>query len=57
MSNGDPGFLKHIDWLVYTRDWGTWSEPCETIEEARELSDRTGGGPVYRRTWELSVED
>lgn len=47
----DPDVDGHVDWIVFTRDWGTWSEPVNTIEDAVDLSRRTGGGPVYARHW------
>lgn len=47
--------VHYIDWVVFTRDWGTWSEPCQSLEEAQELSGRTGRGPIYRRTWEVEA--
>ena len=39
------------DWIVLLPS-GTYSEPCESIEEAREVvSLNPGAGPVYRRGW------
>lgn len=42
---------NHVDWVVENEEWGTLSEPCATKEEALELSEKTGGGAVYKRQW------
>lgn len=52
----DPAIDGHTEWIVFDRSWDSWSEPCTTFLEARELSRRTGGGSIYRRTWELEPE-
>lgn len=41
----------YVDWVIFDRSWSTFSEPCSTEKEARELADRTGGGPVFKRQW------
>ena len=56
-THNDPEIpAPFIDWIVFDRSWGAWSEPCTTLEEAQELAGRTGGGPVYRRTWLLEPD-
>lgn len=50
-DHSEPKFTHHVDWIVFTRDWGTWSEPCESLDEAQDLSRRTGGGGIYERRW------
>lgn len=50
-NSDGPELDGHIDWVVFDRSWGTLSEDCVTLEEARELADRTGGGPIFRRQW------
>lgn len=47
----DPDLDGYVDWIVFTRDWNTFSEPCATEEEAQWVSQHTGGGPIYRREW------
>ncbi len=47
-GHSEPTFTHHVDWIVFTRDWGTWSEPCESLDEARDLSRRTGGGVLLQ---------
>lgn len=47
----DPDLDGYVDWIVFTRDWNAFSEPCETEEEAQWVSSHTGGGPIYRRAW------
>ncbi|WP_158023696.1 hypothetical protein [Corynebacterium glutamicum] len=42
---------NHVDWVVENEEWGTLSEACATKEEALELSEKTGGGAVYKRLW------
>lgn len=48
----EPNLDGHVDWIIFDRSWGTFSGPCTTEEEARDLSARTGGGNIYRRQWE-----
>lgn len=51
----DPDLDGYVDWIVFTRDWNTFSEPCETEEEAQWVSQHTGGGPIYRREWKKGL--
>lgn len=46
-----PDLNLHVDWVVEDEAWGTLSEACATKEEALELSEKTGGGAVYKRLW------
>lgn len=50
-SSSDPDLDGYVDWIVYDRSWGAFSEDCTSLEEAQELAGRTGGGPVFRRMW------
>lgn len=50
-NSSDPDLDGYVDWIVYDRSWGAFSEDCSSLEEAQELAGRTGGGPVFRRTW------
>lgn len=49
--HSDPDLDGYVDWIVFDRSWSTFSDDCASLEEARELSGRTGGGPVFRRQW------
>lgn len=51
----DPDLDGYVDWIVFTRDWNTFSEPCETEEEAQWVYLHTGGGPIYRREWKKGL--
>ncbi|BCB32030.1 hypothetical protein KaCgl_00040 [Corynebacterium glutamicum] len=31
----NPGLDGYVDWIVFDRDWNSFSEPCETEEEAQ----------------------
>lgn len=42
-------FNGYRDWIVNLGD--TWSEPCETLEEAQEVADYYPGAQIYRRDW------
>ena len=50
-NSSDPDLDGYVDWIVYDRSWGAFSEDCTSLEEAQELAGRTGGGPVFRRMW------
>ncbi|RSZ61187.1 hypothetical protein EAH68_14540 [Corynebacterium hylobatis] len=52
----DPDLDGYVDWIVFDRAWGAFSEDVPSLEEARALSDRTGGGPVFRRQWTREPE-
>lgn len=56
---GDPNLDGYVDWIVFNRLWGVFSEDLASLEEAQELSARTGGGPIFRRQWvrETSEKD
>lgn len=47
----NPGLDGYVDWIVFDRDWNSFSEPCETEVEAQWVSQHTGGEPIYRREW------
>ncbi|WP_155721331.1 hypothetical protein [Corynebacterium glutamicum] len=49
----DSEFLPagYVDWIVDDLVWGTLSAPCASEAEARQVSQATGGGPIYRRVW------
>lgn len=49
--HNDPNLDGYSDWIVFDRSWGTFSESCASLEEARDLAERTGGGPIFRREW------
>ncbi|SQI20631.1 Uncharacterised protein [Corynebacterium jeikeium] len=40
-----------MGWVVDDLKWETLQDDLSTEEEARELSSRTGGGPIYKRIW------
>lgn len=50
-NNQDPDLDGYVDWIIFDRAWGAFSEDLPSLEEARELAGRTGGGPVFRRQW------
>lgn len=54
--HSDPDLDGYVDWIVFDRTWGAFSEDLPSREEARELSGRTGGGPVFRRQWTREPE-
>lgn len=47
----DPDLDGDVDWIVFDRSVGTFSEDCESLAEAQDLADRTGGGPIFQRQW------
>ncbi|MBX8995247.1 hypothetical protein HCH15_03485 [Corynebacterium testudinoris] len=47
----DPNLDGYIDWIVFDRSWGTFSEDCASLDEAQDLSMRTGRGPIFKREW------
>lgn len=47
----DPDLDGYIDWIVYDRLCGTFSEDCASLDEAQDLAERTGYGPIFRRQW------
>lgn len=49
--HSDPDLDGYVDWIVFDRSLGTFSEDCESLEEAQDLASRTGGGPIFRRQW------
>lgn len=52
MSNyPEPNLSCYVDWIVFDRSWGTFSESCATRAEAFELAESSGGGRIYRRQW------
>jgi hypothetical protein len=54
--HSDPDLDGYVDWIIFDRSWGTFSEDCASLEEARDLAGRTGGGPVFRRQWTREPE-
>lgn len=46
-----PDLDGYFDWVVEDLKWGTLVDDLASEAEARELSSRTGGGAVYRRSW------
>lgn len=50
-NNQDPDLDGYVDWIVFDRSCGTFSEDCGSLDEAQDLSARTGGGPIFRRRW------
>ncbi|CAM2960617.1 hypothetical protein COJE103337_10055 [Corynebacterium jeikeium] len=50
-TNDTPDLDGYVGWVVDDLKWGTLQDYLGTEEEARELSSRTGGGPIYKRTW------
>lgn len=42
----NQGLDGYVDWIVFDRDWNSFSEPCETEEEAQWVSQHTGGEPI-----------
>jgi hypothetical protein len=55
-QHNDPDLDGYVDWIVFDRTWGAFSEDLPSLEEARALSSRTGGGPVFRRQWTREPE-
>ena len=51
ITNGTPDLDGYVDWVVDDLKWGALQDDLGTEEEARELSSRTGGGAIYRRSW------
>lgn len=48
-TNDTPDLDGYVGWVVDDLKWGTLQDDLGTEEEARELSSRTGGGPIYKR--------
>ena len=53
----DPNLDGYSDWIFFDRSCGTFSESCESLDEARDLAGRTGGGPIFRREWSSESQE
>lgn len=51
-----PDLDGYVDCIVFDRAWGAFFEDLPSLEEARALADRTGGGPVFRCQWTRESE-